>query len=346
MKVDLENPGWIAANEAGRIAEGQRSLLARDSGLGDRVAIFLVAPAWCALEGWIAAGLVGGALYLLGAPEATMMAVGGSVGGLVLLRALWRDWLGELVRMQRIRRDVRDGAVEKSRGSIGWHGRGIDRGYCADVDGRLLKFFTWPAGPVFSADLNNPVPGLYDVFHLRRSGWVISVQRVEEMEEQDLKRHLLDVLSANLPFPLESLAANRTGRLSRKQRPRLFRMAALRVAGAVVASGFALGALRTYGWDAAVIVFAAFPGGLAIYFFHRALRIVREALNGSVETVSGIASGKRTRGRHNQSATFWIVVGDTKFEVGPFTYRAVVPGLAYRAYYLPASRVIVSMEPL
>jgi hypothetical protein len=83
-------------------------------------------------------------------------------------------------------------------------------------------------------------------------------------------------------------------------------------------------------------------GGLSIY------RNLGDALSGVIETVQGVAAKsteQRSSGR-SRRRVYLYNIGNLNFEVPQAAYQALIDGLEYRAYYVPRTRQLLSIEPL
>jgi hypothetical protein len=83
-------------------------------------------------------------------------------------------------------------------------------------------------------------------------------------------------------------------------------------------------------------------GGLLALTF--GLRRVADALGRQVRAVEGIVSGEADSS--GDSTTYRYKVNGMRFRVPGQGYTALVSGLAYRIYYTPRSKTLVSIEPL
>lgn len=166
---------------------------------------------------------------------------------------------------------------------------------------------------------------------------------------------LARALAAALGFRLEDLEANRAGRLARRQRLALL-LIYLAVIGLTLL--FPVGFLswllatpgppRTEPWI--VLLCAALPlfllGSMALWI---ARALLRDALAGAVvQQVGPARTAAITRTLRGRSDTRYTVQfgSDHSFNIPQAAFDAFQPGRVYRAYYLPASGKLVSVEPI
>jgi hypothetical protein len=165
---------------------------------------------------------------------------------------------------------------------------------------------------------------------------------------------LTQALAAALGFRPEDLDANRSGRLARRQRLTLLLVYAAYAGLTVV---FPLGLLT---WLLAqpgpagselwiVFLCVALPllalGGLSLW---NARRLLRDVLGGVVAQQVGQArKGVVTRTLRGRSDTRYSVQFETRvFEIPRAAFEALQAGRVYRAYYLPGSGRLVSVEAI
>jgi hypothetical protein len=149
-------------------------------------------------------------------------------------------------------------------------------------------------------------------------------------------------------FTMEELAANREGRLTGRQTWRLLALLPVLVPFGMLFVAVGVGMLRTW-------TFQGFPQAFGIAFalafligglmpLLLGLRRLLDALARRVVSVDGVV--KAELDSSGDSSTYSYRVGKMKFQVRPRAYPALVSGMAYRIYYTPLSRTLVSIEPL
>jgi hypothetical protein len=162
------------------------------------------------------------------------------------------------------------------------------------------------------------------------------------------------------PFPVESLEANRSGRLTDAQRDlwagvdrrwggNVSLMAlVLGVAGLVLIAGVGQDALAPILRIPAGITCLAGAGILAYVSVLGGGQLSRDLRSGRVEGVEGAI--RRDRGPDvyagDNPQTYYLEVGGTRLRCTQSMYEAAPPAGIVRAYYLPRSRRVVNLERL
>jgi hypothetical protein len=170
---------------------------------------------------------------------------------------------------------------------------------------------------------------------------------------------LASALAAALDFRLDDLDANRAGRLARRQRLTLFFLYGL---FAALSLGFPLGYLvwlltqpglpRTELWTVFLCVMLPLLALGALVLWN--LRpVLRDLLTGAVAQQVGQAYKavvtRTLRGRTDTRYTVRFAAGEPEartFDIPRAAFDALEPGRVYRAYYLPASGKLISLEPI
>jgi hypothetical protein len=237
--------------------------------------------------------------------------------------------------------DLSAGQVEQAKGRIVWMGKS----YGAQIQGRRLRF-------IFGRRI--PPPDDYGFFYLPRSGWILSIDRLASTGTQtDL--YLLNALARANGFSVESLKANRAGRLTKDQAWQLLVpmwgsvLAGLLMIGITIAfSGYVL--LHDLKSMALMIpIFFALAVMMGFYSWNEVTTIIPDvsegcviAMEGPVYKIKGSTSGQNVP----RMTYYYYEINNRRFEVSPQAYKALFAGRPYRLYYTPYSKSIVSIEPL
>jgi hypothetical protein len=170
---------------------------------------------------------------------------------------------------------------------------------------------------------------------------------------------LARALAGALDFRLEDLDANRSGRLARRQRLALFLLYGL---FAALSLGFPLGYLvwllarpglpRTELWTVFLCVMLPLLA-LGAFMLWNLRTLLRDLLSGDVAQQVGqahkAAVTRSLRGRTDTRYTVQFASGQGEaraFDIPRAAYDALQPERVYRAYYLPASGKLISVEPI
>ncbi len=237
--------------------------------------------------------------------------------------------------------DLSRGQVEQAEGRIVWMGKS----YGAQIQGRRLRF-------IYGVKI--PPPDNYGFFYLPRSGWILSIDQPALSTRSQTDLYLLDALACANGFRVESLKANRAGRLTKDQAWQLLVpmwgsvLAGLLMIGIAIAfTGYVLlhdlksmtlmipivfalaVAVSFYSWEGVTTIIPDVSKGRVL------------AMEGPVYKIKVATSGIRTR-----RTDYFYEINGRRFEVPPQAYEALFAGRSYRLYYTPCSKSIVSIEPL
>jgi hypothetical protein len=207
-----------------------------------------------------------------------------------------------------------------------------------------------------SSNAGGLLPGVrYLFYYLEQSRFVLSAEEFGTGSASAVRKALAPILAGANRFADEDLQANRNGQISPPQRNRLLRKTlsgGISVFfGLVFAAAFALpyllnGSLpeniASLAIPLAMMAYLLFSGGLSIY------RNLGDALSGALETVQGAgakSTEQRSSGRSRRTVYLYNI-GNLNFEVPQGAYQALIDGLEYRAYYVPRTRQLLSIEPL
>lgn len=159
----------------------------------------------------------------------------------------------------------------------------------------------------------------------------------------------VQALAAALGFSLEQLEANRSGRITRDQLMALAPEIGMALVLLVAVIGVLVLSRRLGGpWtlQRGLVVAAVAVGGLAFGAWI-GLAPVRDVLAGAPAVVQGPLVEVRSVPRAKQQAPL-VVIGDVELYasgVPDLVREQLVPG-TYRAYYLPHTRRLLSLEPV
>lgn len=148
---------------------------------------------------------------------------------------------------------------------------------------------------------------LYRFYFLPRSGFVLSAEVIGKSATADTRAALLEALSAVLDFNRDTLAANRRGELTTSQLLRLL------------------------------------PRFITIAGDFTPSQLWSDLLRGRVEATEGI--GRRLK-QPRPYQPYAYVIGARHFSVSPRAFEVLIDDLPYRAYHLPRSGILLSIEPL
>ncbi|PWH15243.1 MAG: hypothetical protein DDG60_06400 [Anaerolineae bacterium] len=337
--VNLLDSEGVAANRAGRILEVQRQRLSKtipwNQGCSAlvllpmiMVLIFLaLSPFARAVENWttivVALGLGLAVLFLL-------LVFGASVWNIV-----------DSLRI--VQRDLQNNAIRQTNGRVLFD----KSGYFFDADGRRLKL---PA----PGDTGGLMPGvLYLVYYLDESGVILSAEQSFPPSPAQIHTALTEILAQANHFTLEDLAANRAGEVVPTQRLRplgqmLFGiLLGLSVLGGAAWLALFLPILNRSEYIPFLLIPAIF---LAIFAFISVSMVWKGLLAvfaSSPAQIQGIArKEQRVSGGRNRSTRYYYLIGEHKFQVSRLAYLALLEGCSYRAYYLPGTKTLLSIEPL
>ena len=325
---DLPDSAGLAANRQGRVTQAQRVsigiMFALDGGLVLGV-------------GFV--GLIVGRIVWVWRqvlPWQISMAIAVLAALLLLGILVWR-----LARLLSGWLDLSAGQVEQAEGRIVWMGKS----YGAQIQGRRLRFIY---------GIRIPPPDDYGFFYLPRSGWILSIDKLALSTGARTDLYLLNALAHANNFSVESLKANRAGRLAKDQAWQLLVpmlgscLAGLLMIGIAIAFiGYVL--LHDLKSMALMIpIFFALAVMVGFYSWNDVTTIIPDVSEGRVVVVEGPVYKRKvsTNGIRTRRTDYFYEISGRRFEVSPQGYYALVAGRPYRLYHTPYSKSIVSIEPL
>ncbi len=259
-------------------------------------------------------------------------------GGVLLTAGLRRLWTWSRVNAS--------GALVAAEGRLVW----LQNTYKGVIDGRQLSLHG-------AAELP---PGAYRFFYLTGANLIVSVERLSlNTTPNDTQDEIVRALHEALDFANEDLEANRSLRLSRRQRGNLV-LGVMQLVGffgsfvLILTSGVGVvlsgGSLRLAVASGLVplLCFAPILLGLVVVFVPSIAADMRDALAGTVGSVVGPLkelTEVRGSGRSQRTYYYYVVEGQ-KFKVTPAALKASIEGMPYRLFYLPRSKKVLSIEPL
>jgi hypothetical protein len=205
-------------------------------------------------------------------------------------------------------------------------------------------------------DSSGLLPGVrYNFYYLPESRFVLSAEQLGEISSGQVRQALTEVLAQANGFTLDDLKANQNGEVTDAQR-----WAGLKkLIPGVILMGFAFvfGLLFIYPFLmnsdlSSNLVPLLFVGGfLAIFVaigFTMVLNAILDFNTSESEAVEGVGrkiTRRKSSGRSSRTV-YYYVIGDHEFEVPQKAFPALVEGINYRAYFMPRSKRLMTLEPL
>lgn len=334
----LLNPQEVAANRNGRITDAQRQrarvAVAWNQGCGAVILLpFLLIFGAISLAMW--QGRQESLLSLL-------FSLGFGIAALVLLGML--GWsLGQVLHaLQKVNQDLQQNAIRQAQGRVAFS----KQGYVFDADGRHLRLprFDQTAGLL---------PGvLYRVYYLAESGVVLSAEEAFLPSPAQVRTALNEILAQANRFSQDDLTANRNGILTAHQKRQAIGQAILGITLFVmtlVAAWFGQRQIFPLAGDSEAFLSLLVLGViLLLLLFIGGQMTVRNLLDlalGTIEQVEGTGrKEKRVSGGRSRTTQYFYVIGNHQFQVNARAYNALFEGVVYRAYFLPRTRKLLSIE--
>lgn len=231
--------------------------------------------------------------------------------------------------------DVTNGVVESSVGKIVWGGRR----YEMQTDTRVLRSLRF-------SGVASPPPGTYRFYYLPRTGLVVMAEEVPKNVVHGGDTLLQALANANR-FSLEDLKINQEGHLSKHQENRLLLTAILYLAGCVSSAAFFgvfIPQIRSAVSETGLVFALSIGSVLLLRFGWSTANLIADLWQGRVEMVQGPVAVQHRRTKY--SISYYYVCDAHRFQVSSSAYRALLEQPAYRIYYVPHSKKLVSIEPI
>lgn len=351
MQSEFSNshiPADLNANRQGRLSANQleKLKLSAGSALGSATRLFALSsiPGIC-LGGMLLLAFLRVPLPFIGVFALLTIAI----GLVVVLMNVVRSYQAR----NRLLDDLAVGAVEQGQGRLIY-----DEGAYvlkSDVEGQnqgqRFKLSSLSSGLV---------PGVrYRFYYLPHSHLVVSAESLEDQNEEQLRQGLLDALAEAHSFSLTALEENRRGKLASQQIPQLlpnlaWGLALLLFLPAIILYWMnVLGAAERVSTSWTVIIWLV-VGAMGLYGAWLTYRASADLIEGRVVELKGV--GKKVseiRGSRrfdeisgSTSVTHYYEIGGQRFRVPAKAYAALVSEQAYRLYYAPRTKVMLSIEPV
>jgi hypothetical protein len=207
-----------------------------------------------------------------------------------------------------------------------------------------------------SNDASGLLPGVrYNFYYLPESRFVLSAEQLGEVSAGQVRLALSDILARANDFTAEDLQANQNGEVTQAQR-----MGGLKkLAPGVISMGLALVfgiiflyPLLTDNNLSSNLINVIFIGGFLAIFgaigFNMLLNTFLDFNASAPETTDGIGqavSRRKSSGRSSRTV-YYYVIGEYEFEVPQRAFPALLKGLTYRAYFLPRTKRLLTIEPV
>jgi hypothetical protein len=200
------------------------------------------------------------------------------------------------------------------------------------------------------------MPGVrYNFYYLPESRYVLSAEQLGEISSGQVRLALADILARANDFAPEDLQTNQNGEVTSAQRTAGLKklMPGLIIMGLAFVFGllFIQPMLSTIKFDSSLIPILFIAGFVGIFVaigFSMVLNVFLDLNASSPETVEGIGrkeTRRKSSGRSSRTVYYYII-GTMEFEVAQKAYPALLDGLTYRAYYMPRTKRLLTIEPL
>jgi hypothetical protein len=337
--ANLLNPDEVEANRRGEITPAQNSRLNAMT-FGRQGCATLVIPIFTL-------GIITFVLFtsLLGSsgigwfsliPVAIMaiVLVGFSKG----IYSWWRN-------TTRLKADRANGVVRSGVGALGYSPK---NGFSARVNEEDLMLSA-------AHDSSGLLPGVrYNFYYLPESRFVLSAEQLGEVSSGQVRLALTDILAQANGFTLDDLRANQNGEVTDAQRwagvkkvfPGVILMGIAFIFGLLFLYPF----LSDFDFSSNLVPLLFVGGFLAIFVaigFTMVLNAILDFNTSEPEVVEGEGrkiSRRKSSGKSSRSV-YYYVIGDHEFEVPQKAYPALVEGINYRAFFMPRSKRLVTLEP-
>ncbi len=331
-KVNLLDPQNVAANRSGEITRQQKQWLTMAVGLGGG----------CAMASLSLFILV--SLPFLLAILSTIEDRGDFVASLFGIGVLVTIALGLILSAGRsfplalkVHRDQNHGAIRQSQGQLAFD----KNGYVFQTGERRLLL----PSPEDSGGL---LPGVtYRVYYLEESGFVLSAEEILPPRPAQVRTALQDILAQANGFTLDDLMQNRNGEITPAQRMKP--LTDVIEGGFLMLFSLLMGGLSAWGLiQDGLIGLLPLPllvSGLFVLI--AGWRVVSGLLDMSVSSLKQVQGlGRRKKIATRGGSRYYYVIGERRFQVSYRAYKALLEGIEYRAFYLPRTNMLISIEPI
>lgn len=341
LSGELSHPDDIAANKRGYITDHQRTVFARLA-RNQRIIAWLVVGAGLAYFGLM------GYLIIATWPPSLREGLGYLIIGLFLVQVGERmiSSLRKLRRLAQTQHELSVGLLAQAPGQVIWQARR----YVAQIPGHTLYF---------APPLNLP-PGNYRFFYLPRSRWLLAAESLNPADPTHTTQPYLAVLARANHFSLDALVANRQGQLCEAQRKaQIYNLALIALMLGLKSAFFGVLIFfvwRTYlaggnplGETIALTILLLLPPTTAFLMAARhgfSFSTIVDLREGRVAMTEGVVHKTMVHLSNSKEPLYYYRLNRLKFPVSEAGYDALIVGRFYRVYYLPRSKILLSLEPL
>jgi hypothetical protein len=207
-----------------------------------------------------------------------------------------------------------------------------------------------------SNDASGLLPGVrYNIYYLPESRFVLSAEQLGEISSGQVRLSLTTILAQANGFTPEELQSNQNGEITQSQR-----MAGLKkLVPGLILMGFAFvfGIIIIYPLLAnsnlksnyiPLIFVGAFLAIFASIGFSMVLNAFLDFNTSTPEVVEGVGqkiSRRKSSGRSSRTVYYYIISG-VEFEVPQKAFPALLEGFSYKAYYMPRTKRLLTIEPI
>jgi hypothetical protein len=337
--ANLLNPDEVDANRRGEITPAQNDRL-NAMALGRQGCGTFIAPmaVLSIIFFYLFTSLLssGGITWFFLLPLAFLLAI-----ILGLSKGLYSWWRNST----KLKADRANGVVRSGVGDLNFLPK---KGFVANVGEENLILSA-------SDDASGLMPGVrYNFYYLPESRFVLSAEQVGEISAGQVRLALSDILARANNFSAEDLQANQNGEIAQSQQ-----MAGLKkLIPGLIMLGFALvfgiffllPLLANSKLSSNLIPILFIGGFLAVFSaigFSMVLNTFLDFKAGVPEMVDGVGqkiTRRKSSGRSSRTVYYYII-GNQEFEVPQKAYPALIEGLNYKAYFLPRTKRLLTIEP-
>ncbi len=195
------------------------------------------------------------------------------------------------------------------------------------------------------------LPGkTYRVYYLKESGLLLSAEEIAPFITHQARTHMLLILAKSNKFTLDDLKSNRNGKITPSQRIKLLPRVVLGlligivnlIFGSLLLGFYLHGLINTSDFVPIMFLFSI-PGILTIFILPSAINGLIDIKFSKLEKTQGIGR-KQRRGLF--APNYYYIINNKRFNVRYQAYQALIEGIEYRAYYLPRTKTLLSIEPV